>query len=63
MSVCKITSVQARRYLMLTVLCVLIWLAILFTQFFVPYSFHIMVMMGLVFSTRIGEFVKKSVWQ
>lgn len=63
MNVCKVTSVQLRRYFLLALLVVMIWFVLMLTQFFVPYGFHVMVIMGLVFSSKLGEFIKESVWQ
>jgi len=46
---------------MLGVLFGLIGLIVLFTQLYLPFGFEILVVMGLVFSSRVGEFVREIV--
>jgi len=57
----KPIRLQFSSYLMLGVLFGLIGLIVLFTQLYLPFGFEILVVMGLVFSSRVGEFVREIV--
>jgi len=57
----KPMGLQFSSHLKLGVLFGLIGLVVLFTQLYLPFGFEILVVMGLVFSSRVGEFVRDAV--
>jgi hypothetical protein len=57
----KPMRLQFSSHLTLGVLFGLIGLIVLFTQLYLPFGFEILVVMGLVFSSRVREFVRETV--
>jgi len=57
----KPMRLQFSSHLKLGVLFGFIGLVVLFTQLYLPFGFEVLVVMGLVFSSRVGEFVRDAV--